>query len=328
MNNLFFELVGPDYHLAKAEVLAAIEGLSYDFKIDRFDPGVLSLDTDCPAHSLAKRLGLTHGIYQKMSMFSDENFFELEDDIDLPSGSAAVRTKKIGDRHADTQRIREELGEMISTENPIDLESPDHEIFVIISEKNYIGKKLNEIEKRDFKSREVKNRPFSSPISLKPRYTRALINLSRPGKKARLHDPFCGTGGILIESYLMGLDVCGGDKDPEMIEGCRKNLRKFEVEASLEVGDVSETIPEDIDHIVTDPPYGRASSTSKEEISSIYERLFRTAQKRLKKDGYLSAIFPGQDYITMGKKHLDLIETYKVRVHRSLDRHFTVFRKK
>ncbi len=125
----------------------------------------------------------------------------------------------------------------------------------------------------------------------------------------------------------MGLKVSGGDKDPEMIEGCKKNLRKFEVQASLKVGDVAETIPDGIDRIVTDPPYGRASSTSQEELSSIYERLFKTAQKRLKKDGYLSAIFPGQDYIAMGKEHLKSIETYKVKVHGSLDRHFTVFKK-
>jgi len=327
MVNLFFELVGPDYNLAKAEILASIEGLSYDYKIDRFDTGVLSLDTYCPPDSLAKRLGLTHGIYQRISKSPDENFFQLKDDIDLPSGSAAVRTKKIGDRNADTRVIREELGEMISSENPIDLGSPDHEIFVIISEKNYIGRKLYGVENKDFKSREVKNRPFSSPISLKPRYTRALINLSRPGNKAKLHDPFCGTGGILIEAYLMGHDVSGGDKDPKMVEGCKINLREFLVEASLEVGDVSETIPEGIDLIVTDPPYGRASSTSKEDLSPIYKRLFRTAQERLKKGGYLSAIFPEQSYIMMGKEHLELIETYKVRVHRSLDRHFTVFRK-
>ncbi len=327
MVDLFFELVGPDYHLAKAEVLAAIESLSYDYKVDRFDPGVLSLTTNCPDQFLAKRLGLTHGIYKKLNKFSGEDIFDLEDDIELPSGSAAVRTRKIGNHRADTQAIREELGEKISSKNPIDLDSPDHEIFVIISEKNYIGKKLNEIEKSQFESREVKNRPFSSPISLKPRYTRALINLSRPGKEAGLHDPFCGTGGILIEAYLMGLDVSGGDKDHKMIEGSRKNLREFEVEASLKIGDVSETIPEGIGHIVTDPPYGRASSTSKEEISSIYERLFNTAQKRLKKGGYLSAIFPDQNYIMMGKEYLELIETYKVRVHRSLDRHFTVFKK-
>ncbi len=327
MNDLFFELVGPDYSLAKAEILAAIEGLSYEYENLRFDLGVLSLSTDCPANRLAERLGLTHRIYREMSKFFGEDVFKFEDEIELPSGSAAVRTRRIENYSADTQTIKEELGKIISKKHPIDLDSPDHEIFVIISEKNYIGEKLFEIEKEDLQSREVKNRPFFSPISLKPRYTRALINLSRVGKTVKIHDPFCGTGGILIEAYLMGLDVSGGDKDPEMIEGCKENLREFEVEASLEAGDVSETIPEGIDSIVTDPPYGRASSTSKEDISSIYRRLFRTAEGRLKKGGFLSAIFPEENYVVMGKEYLDLIETYKVRVHRSLDRHFTVFKK-
>ncbi len=327
MNNLFFELVGPDYPLAKREVLATIEALSHDYKIDRFDPGVLSLSTDCPAKCLAGRLGLTHRIYREMSKFSGEDISKVKGHIDLPPGTAAVRTRRVENYLCDTQTIKEKLGKMISSQNPIDLDSPEHEIYVIISEKNYIGEKLFEVEKEDFKSREVKNRPFSSPISLKPRYTRALINLSRIGKKGKLHDPFCGTGGVLIEAYLMGLEVSGGDKDPKMVEGCRKNLREFEVEASLTVGDVAENIPDGIDHIVTDPPYGRASSTDKEELSSIYERLFETAQKRLKKGGYLSAIFPEENYVAMGKDHLKLIETYKVRVHRSLDRHFTVFKK-
>ncbi|MEF8835936.1 MAG: methyltransferase [Candidatus Thermoplasmatota archaeon] len=327
MADLFFELVGSDYSLAKAEILAAIEGLSYDYNIDRFDPGILSLSTDCPAEYLAQRLGLTHRIYREMSKFSEEDISEIESDIKLPSGSAAVRTRRIKKHQADTQAIKEELGKIVSSNNRIDLDSPEHEIFVIISEKNYVGEKLFEIEKQDFQCREVKNRPFSSPISLKPRYTRALINLSRTGNTTKIHDPFCGTGGVLLEAYMMGLDVSGGDKDPDMIEGCRKNLKEFEVEASLEVGDVSETIPKGIDCIVTDPPYGRASSTSKEKLASIYKRLFRTTQERLKKGGYLSAIFPGKDYVSMGKEHLELIETHKVRVHRSLNRDFTVFKK-
>ncbi|MBS3781061.1 MAG: methyltransferase [Candidatus Thermoplasmatota archaeon] len=327
MVDLFFELVGPNYPLAKAEITAAIEGLSYDYKIDRSDPGVLSLSTDCPVKSLAQRLGLTHRIYREISKSSGEDFSDLEGDLDLPTGSAAVRTRRIENHRGDTQAIKEKLGEMISSNHSIDLDSPDHELCVIISEKNYVGKKLYEMERENFKSRDGKNRPFSYPISLKPRYTRALINLTRAEKKAKVHDPFCGTGGVLIEAYLMGLDVSGGDKDSKMIEGCRKNLREFDVEASLEVGDVAETIPKDIDCIATDPPYGRASSTSKEGLSSLYERLFRISEERLKKGGYLSAIFPGLDYVAIGKEYLELIETYKIRVHRSLDRHFTVFKK-
>ncbi|MFP4001096.1 MAG: methyltransferase [Candidatus Natronoplasma sp.] len=327
MKDLFFELVGPNYTLAKAEILSTIEGLSHEYEVYNSEPGLLSLRTTCPVRSLNRRLGLTHSIYRKIETLSGHEKFTMpQGDLELPTGSAAVRTKKIERQDVDTQQIKEKLGDMISEKNPIDLDNPDHEIYVLISDNYHIGQKIYETNKKEFRAREAKNRPFFSPISLKPRYTRALINLSRPGKDARIHDPFCGTGGVLIEAFRMGFQVSGGDKDTKMIEGCKENLREFEVEASLEVGDVSETIPKGIDRIVTDPPYGRASSTLKEDLGSIYERFFETSREKLRKGGYLSAIFPGTNHVEMGKEYLDLVETYKVRVHRSLDRHFTVFR--
>ncbi len=327
MKEVFFELVGPRYELARAEIFALIEALSYDYELIRSDPGLLSLKTDCPIDVLGSRLGLTHSIYRQIGVISEDHFGGLKEKIELPKGSAAVRTRKIEDAEADSQKIKRELGDTISSTNPIDLGSPDHEITVLISDRKYVGRKVYEEDKQDLRSREVKNRPFSSPISLKPRYTRALINLARPGEGSRVHDPFCGTGGILIEASEMGLKPSGGDKDPEMIEGCKRNLKEFKVEAPLQMGDVSENIPDDTDVIVTDPPYGRASSTSKESLSPIYERLFKTSKEKLNEGGYLSAVFPDKKYVSQGEKHLKLIEEYKVRVHGSLDRHFTVFKK-
>ncbi len=325
MNDLFFELVGPDYPLAKAEVLSTIEGLSHGYDIHDSEPGILSLRTDCPVEPLTQRLGLIHRVYERINSLSVWDASQI--DADLPSGSVGVRTERIKREDIDTLRIKKELGDVIAKTNPIDLDSPEHEIYVVISKNHHVGRKIYEIDKKELRAREVKNRPFSSPISLKPRYTRALINLSRADKNSKVHDPFCGTGGVLIEASKMGLSVSGGDIDPDMIEGCKKNLRDFNVEAPLETGDVSDTIPSGIDAIITDPPYGRASSTSKEELSSIYERLFEASKRDLKEGGYLSAIFPEKKYISTGKRYLRLVETYEVRVHRSLKRHFTVFKK-
>ncbi|MBS3817273.1 MAG: methyltransferase [Candidatus Thermoplasmatota archaeon] len=329
MSDLLFELVGPNYGLAESEILARIEGLSFDFTKIQTDKGILALKTDCPAEKFSQRLGLTHRLLYLIGITSDEDFFDLMEGYDLSEGNVAIRTRKIGGHEAetDTKNIKEQLGKIISEKNPIDLDSPEHEIFVLISKDLYVGKKVHERDKKALRSREVKNRPYSSPISLKPKLTRALINLARPGRGDRIHDPFCGTGGILIEGSKMGFEMSGGDKDEKMIEGCRENLEEFDVDASLKVGDVSETIPQNIDCITTDPPYGRASSTSKEDLSSIYERLFSSAQQRLKKNGHLSVIFPENKYVEMGKKYLELIEKHKVRVHRSLDRYFCVFKK-
>jgi len=327
MSRLLFELVGPDYALARAEIISALEGLSFDYDIAYTDQGILSLKTECPVQELYPRLGLTHRIYEMIGRTSGGNFSAVMEEYNLPPGTTAVRTRCILGHEGDTKKIKEELGDIISGTNPIDLDSPDHEIVVLITENRYVGRKICDMDKDALRSREVKNRPFSFPISLKPRYTRALLNLARPSKNAMIHDPFCGTGGILIEGYKMGFQMSGGDKDPNMIEGCKENLEEFRIEARLEVGDVSETIPRGVDCVVTDPPYGRASSTSKEDLYPIYERLFTSAEKRLKVDGYLTVVFPSKKYVSLGKGYLELIERYKVRVHRSLNRYFTVFKK-
>ncbi len=328
MSRFLFELVGPDYELAKAEILGAMEGLSFHGEILHTEEGILALETDRPIQKLFSRLGLTRRIHHLMGVTSGSSY-DFSDIIsyDLPEGSVAVRTKRIKGHRGDTTKIKERLGDLISNTNPIDLEEPDHEIFVLVSKDLFIGKKVYEFDRKKMRGRDVKNRPYFSPVSLKPRFTRALINLARPAENSKLHDPFCGTGGVLIEGYEMGLRVTGGDKDPDMINGCRTNLKKFDVTADLEVGDVSQTIPEGIDLVVTDPPYGRASSTSNEELFPIYERLFKTSKDRLIKGGHLAAIFPEERYILLGEEYLELLETHKIKVHGSLDRYFTAFRK-
>lgn len=325
MSGILFELAGPNYDLARAEIIATLEGLFFTYKIKNFERGVLSLETQCPVQNLKSRLGLTHRIFDLIGITSNKEFSDMMEGYELPNGSIAVRTKSIHGHKGESKKIKERIGDSISDTNRIELDSPRHEIFVLMSDKNYVGRKIYEQDKNALRSREVKNRPYSSPISLKPRFTRALLNLSRPAEGSIIHDPFCGTGGVLIEGYKMGFQMSGGDNDTEMIEGCKKNLEAFDAEARLEVGDVSETIPKEIDRVVTDPPYGRASSTSKEDLSSIYRRMFESAEEKLKEGGYLSAIFPGKKHVSTGKKYLKLIESYKLKVHRSLDRYFTVF---
>ncbi len=329
MPRLIFELVGPHYELARAEILSGLEGLSFDHDEERFEDGVLAVKAEGIPKELFYRLGLTRSVYHLIGITSKDGYdlSELLEGRSLPEGSMAVRTKKIKGSETDTRRIKESLGDLVSETNPIDLDTPDHEICVLVSKDLFVGRKLFEVDRKKMRSREVKNRPFSSPVSLKPWFTRALINLARPSSSSSLHDPFCGTGGVLIEGYKMGLEVSGGDKDPEMIKGCRKNLREFDVECELKEGDVSHTIPEDIELIVTDPPYGRASSTSKEDLYSIYERLFETSAEKLVDGGRLAAIFPEEEHISIGQEHLELVEKYRTRVHGSLDRNFTVFKK-
>ncbi len=326
MAELIFELVGPYYDLASSEVMAAISGLGFSFEeVDR-STGLVHVETDCDPSLLARRLGLTHRILEHKLTSEPDEIIDSNTGIKLPPGSAAVDTRRVWGKKVDSLPLKRGLGEEISRTNEIDLDTPEHEIFVLISDRCYIGKVIHEIDKNDFQKREVKHRPFFSPVSLEPRYARCLINLGRPGKKSHLHDPFCGTGGILLEAGELDLKSTGGDIDEDMVEGCIENLNSFGMHAEIRVGDVSDTIPDNIDLVATDPPYGRASSTSGESKRDIYKRLFKTCRDRLNKNGYLSVILPQEEDYKIGEEYLTLVEVHETRVHASLNRFYCVFK--
>lgn len=59
---------------------------------------------------------------------------------------------------------------------------------------------------------------------LPPKLAQIIINLSGSQKFSALWDPFCGTGVLLQEALLMGIDTYGSDIDPRMISYSKTNL--------------------------------------------------------------------------------------------------------
>ena len=100
-------------------------------------------------------------------------------------------------------------------------------------------------------------------------------------------DPFCGTGGILIEAGIMGARVVGADIDERMVEGTIKNLNYCGVK-DYEVfqADAREIeLPYKVNAIATDPPYGISASTGGEESKNLYAQSLVTMEKLLTDDG-------------------------------------------
>ena len=321
MDRYIFELRGPEYDLASAEVQSLLNSSKVDFeKSTRY---VAVFDAESIS---CERLGLTHRVLDHGEVFSESELYRGDIDIDIPKGSAAVITRRVGGKKADSNRIKRKIGELLAENHEINLEDPDHIVLVLISRKCYAGRIVHQVDKEEFRRRKVKNRRFFSPVSLEPWYARALVNLGKVSPGDHIHDPFCGTGGILIEAGLMDMKISGGDIDRKMVEGCNKNLEQFDVSGELEVGDVYETIPEGVDRVVTDPPYGRASTTNGENIEDIYDRLFKSCKDNLKDGGYLSTIFPAKKFVEMGKRYLKFVESYESQVHGSLKRIYCVFR--
>jgi len=177
-------------------------------------------------------------------------------------------------------------------------------------------------ERESFAHREPHRRPFRTPVSMKPKYARLLVNLSAVPRGGRLLDPFCGAGSILIEAALMGIEAHGSDRDPRMVEGARENLEALGLKASLEVADVGE-VEGEYDGIATDAPYGRSSSTGGEPLRSLMRRAFATFHRVLRPGGRAAVALGDESLLALSDP---LVELYRVhqRVHGSLERTYSV----
>lgn len=197
-------------------------------------------------------------------------------------------------------------------------------VFVFIQQNNnvYCGLLLHEnLEK--FDARKAHIRPGFSPVSLHPKLARALVNLTGI-KKGILLDPFCGTGGILIEAGLMGIKCIGSDIDDEMLEKAGKNLSAYKIKNCKLIKADARKIRTKCDAIATDPPYGKASSLRKENMKKLYAGFLVNAYRILKKKSRVAVISPNRLFV---KSKFKTIKKIDIPIHKSLTRTINVLEK-
>lgn len=304
MSYLYF-LAGENLELAEAELNSFLESQEIDEKASRKDR---LAETDAePLKGQLKRLARVHEVSKLLDRSE-----ELETDY-RPEGSYAVRSIEITGK-ADTKEVERRLGEQLSTDNnKVDLENPDETISVYIFKDEYvIGRKLVEIDRGLFKQRKNQERPFSSPVSLDPELARLLVNLSGVEPGGSILDPFCGTGGILIEAGLCGIDVHGLDLQKEMVEGTEENLEEYGILRhdirQGKIQDAKEIFDQKFDAVVTDLPYGKASKTEGNPVEDFLE--------------VVPELTNGRIVFMSDKKSLDGLEPeFEIYVHKNLTRY-------
>jgi len=225
---------------------------------------------------------------------------------------------------ADKGGMERSIGSMIR--GSVRLEDPRNELRVFIEgEEVLFCRSLFTIRER-FDDRRATKRPFFSPTSLHPRLARAMINLS--GAEREVFDPFCGTGGILIEGALMGLGVHGSDIQQRMIDGCRENMGFFGLEGySLERSDVCDLDAEGLEAIVSDMPYGKSSYTGREPLEQLYSRSFAKFYEMLKPGGRAVICTNNPGLLMQPDTGLSLISLHSLYVNKSMRRWIGVFTK-
>lgn len=160
----------------------------------------------------------------------------------------------------------------------VNLHNPETKIAVIFKNKWFFCCKELWENHENFEARKPKNRPENHPSSLDPRLARAMVNLAGSRK---IVDPFCGSGGILIESLLSGLKTRGYDIDKIMVNRAKMNLDYFGIKnISVEQKDALKARINITDAVVTDFPYGKNTKVQSLEVL-LKEFLKKTTCKKI-----------------------------------------------
>lgn len=286
---------------------------------------------------LIKRLGYTHEIHQIIKKSTTNDLNEDVEDIDWSyyiKDTFAVRVKRFFSK-IDTVATERKVGSVIlnNTRNiKVNLDKPTSLIRLVAFEDTvYIAIEKYKLDKKHFEDIKPHKRPFFYPGSMSPKLARCMVNLSRVKKGDLLLDPFCGTGGILIEAGLIGCKVVGSDIYWKMKNGTAINLEFCGIKDyktfNLDVRELK--MYEKVASVVTDPPYGISTSTGNIDGDDIFKEFFNAIYDNMKDDAYLCIASP--HYVDlkpmMDEVGFKLVEEYEIKMHRSLTRIISVIRK-
>ncbi|WP_297065605.1 TIGR01177 family methyltransferase [Thermococcus sp.] len=329
---LYVEILGNLPEMAVDEVRSMLE--LGGGEITGSDYLFLKVSGDEKAFPFLNRLGLAHE-YGKLLVEADsiEELLDKAKEVEWPiEGTFKVDTETMTNcRHKVTELPRK-LGAVIHAKGfRVNLSKPDTLVRVYCGEKLHAGIRLKFFDPKDFERRKAHHRPFFRPISLHPRISRALVNLTKARRE--LLDPMMGAGGILIEAGLIGLKVYGVDIKPEMVEGAEMNLRHYGIrDYVLKLGDATrleELFDKRFEAIATDPPYGTSATLAGRRREELYREVLESINAVLEPGGRLSIAFPTS---FDGEKEAEkvgfkLVGKYYQKVHKSLERYFYVLEK-
>jgi tRNA (guanine10-N2)-dimethyltransferase len=342
---LFFLLSGENKSMPAAEVKAILKAEGFPYTNAKEFDQVLRLEAEVGCvHAVQVRSAYTRVCAMELFV-SNANFTDIEkaaSETDFkavlkPGESFVVRINRIknfADQAVNTMTLEGKLGKRIlnaTQDTKVNLKNPDKTFLGIITdEKLILGLKLTDITSKTFSERRPRKKPFFHPSAMPSKMARCMVNLTHAKAEMLLLDPFCGTGTSLIEASYIGCRAVGVDMQRRMIGGTRRNLRFFNIDAEgLIYADARKLPLFKVDCVVTDPPYGRSSSTLKSTTKQLVVNVLASTYPLLGVGQRICIASPKTLYIktlgeTAGFKH---IESHFAYVHRTLTREIAVFEK-
>lgn len=332
-----FELSGEHDTIPKSEVLSCLSLLNADFWVCHSFVGCLVVDIKARTgeiiEAISKRVAMTHHIVRVLGIGGpgeQEILDMVEKNMPGFDGTYSVRVKRVRDySKINTELMEGEIGGIFHKNGKhANLKNPQMQFRVVLTEdKSIFGCLLSSIDRSKFESRKPHKKPFFYPGVLMPRVARALVNISMP--KEYLLDPFCGTGGILVEGGLIGIKVIGGDMQRKILLGAKMNLEHYDVDYSLMYEDACRLAlrNESVDAVVTDPPYGRSAAIKAESLEYMLAISMKEIHRVLRNNK--RAVFVSERPIEglAQDAGFKVIEKHLQRVHKSLTRRILVLEK-
>ena len=344
MAKLFFLISGEHQTLPVSEVEAILKAEDVDYRIAEKLTQVLRLEADAKSvEAIRFRSALTRVCCQEI-FNCEAKLPEILDNIRsdtlnqfIGDESFAVRVRRVEGVAPEINRVEleGELGgrilETVKTSR-VDLRNPQKTFFGVLTDNRFIfGLKTAEIIPKPFLERGPRRKPFFHPTAMPAKLSRTMVNLAQPKRGDLLLDPFCGTGGMLVEAGLIGCRVIGFDAKPHILRGGLQNLKHFGIKLEgLAIADARYPPVTRVDCIATDPPYGRSASTLGTKTRLIVEDFLSAVCDVLPRGAKICMASPetikiGETAEAAGFKHL---ESHFVYVHGSLTREIVVFERR
>ena len=322
------------------EFYATLEAERINYEVTRIkEQTVFFTSKDDPVIA-AQRCAFLHSIIGIIAIGRIEgknlNIEILEDDFKLiPEAYFCVRVRRIGKKEIEIKstEIEKELAKYVfdlfeKYNLKVDLKNPIHN-FVALSIKDelFFGLEMWSSDRKSYREREPAVRPNFRPGSMKTDYARALVNLSRIRKDEVFLDPFCGSGGILIEASLLGANCIGTDIDYNAAVSSNQNVKAFSNGFfSILIGDSRYLPIKHVQGIATDPPYSIQSSTHGEELEILIQAFLKDSESILSKNRYLVFSSPSkiEPEKLIEKTNFEIVSMIDTRIHKSLTRRILV----
>ncbi|MFW9925166.1 MAG: methyltransferase domain-containing protein [Candidatus Thorarchaeota archaeon] len=334
MSKYFVVLSGDNIKLARAEVESLVETEASNARISWHRRiGII----DCPKSpvlSLLNRAALVRETGTVLQEFSDidstanQIAYDSMPELIKSGESFSVELRMIDDllSYEQRQELVRKIGKRIRTLSraPVSLANPRVRIIIVVSQEGvFFCEGFLSQQRGILAQRTPSTKSFFHPSMMNSLLARVMCNIAGVKSDSTVLDPFCGAGGILCEAGLLGARVIGIDLSWKLLRGAKMNLLGLNVRNFVLIQGDSRFLPvSDFDCIVTDPPYGRTSSTQGAFAVDLVERL-AIQLSQFTDSNRLACICGSQEMnlgAIFGQVGLPVLYDIPIRVHSGLSR--------